>query len=187
MSAAIGTPAAIGQPLNSAFLITIKDLVTTFQGFTPSPKGEKVLPMCPVQSVTYVSGREMPTSRQTSAMPSPASRRATNCSRSSITEHWLDVSSAVHAGADYIAVELDNRPTAQTIPGFALRLRAGNRIWYDWWHYGGIVRDVWFTISLHLQVTFLDAKGDAQGATALDAYPLNFSGQRVEDMKQTPH
>jgi len=40
---------------------------------------------------------------------------------------------------------------------------------------------------LHLQVTFLDAKGDAQAATALDPYPLNFSGQRVEDTKQTPH
>jgi hypothetical protein len=39
----------------------------------------------------------------------------------------------------------------------------------------------------HLQVTFLDAKGDAQGATALDPYPLNFSGQGVEDMKQKPH
>src|SRR5689334_2238193 len=32
MSVAVGTPAAIGQPLNSAFLITIKDLVTSFTG-----------------------------------------------------------------------------------------------------------------------------------------------------------
>jgi beta-glucuronidase len=52
------------------------------------------------------------------------------------------------------------------------------------------VRGAWAvsaSLPLHLQITFLDAKGDAEGATALDAYPLNFSGQRVEDMHQTPH
>jgi hypothetical protein len=31
----------------------------SFQGITPSPKG-KVSPMCPVQTVTYVSGRSNP-------------------------------------------------------------------------------------------------------------------------------
>jgi hypothetical protein len=44
-----------------------------------------------------------------------------------------------------LAVEIDNMPTAQTIPGWALRLRSGGNIWYDWWHYGGIVRDVWLS------------------------------------------
>jgi beta-glucuronidase len=63
------------------------------------------------------------------------------------TAYWFDVSSAARAGENYVAVELDNRPTAQTIPGLALRLREGGRIWYDWWHYGGLVRDVWLTIS----------------------------------------
>src|ERR1700740_1999143 len=37
MSVAVGTPAAIGQPLNSAFLITIKDLVTRFTGDAKLP------------------------------------------------------------------------------------------------------------------------------------------------------
>src|SRR5690348_4451037 len=37
MSVAVGTPAAIGQPLNSAFLITIKDLVTSFTGDAKLP------------------------------------------------------------------------------------------------------------------------------------------------------
>ncbi len=62
------------------------------------------------------------------------------------TAYWFDASSAVHPGENFVAVELDNRPTAQTIPGLALRLREGHRIWYDWWHYGGLVRDVWITI-----------------------------------------
>jgi hypothetical protein len=48
---------------------------------------------------------------------------------------------------NFLAVEIDNMPTAQTIPGWALRLRGGDNIWYDWWHYGGIVRDVWLSAS----------------------------------------
>lgn len=52
-----------------------------------------------------------------------------------------------------------------------------------------LVRGTWAagtSLPLHLQITLLDAKGDAEGATALDAYPANSSGQRVEDMNQTP-
>jgi beta-glucuronidase len=63
------------------------------------------------------------------------------------TPYWFDISSSLRAGENLLAVELDNRPTAQTIPGFALRLREGHRIWYDWWHYGGLVREVWLTIN----------------------------------------
>ena len=46
-----------------------------------------------------------------------------------------------------IAVEIDNTPGAATIPGWALRLGKANESWYDWWHYGGIVRDVWLSAS----------------------------------------
>jgi beta-glucuronidase len=63
------------------------------------------------------------------------------------TPYWFDISSTLRPGDNFIAVELDNRPTAQTIPGLALRLREGHRIWYDWWHYGGLVRDVWLAIN----------------------------------------
>jgi beta-glucuronidase len=47
---------------------------------------------------------------------------------------------------NYLAVQLNNEPGFATIPGFAMRLSWGNEkdlIWYDWWHYGGIVRDAW--------------------------------------------
>ena len=63
------------------------------------------------------------------------------------TPYWFDISSTAHAGENFVAVELDNRPTAESIPGFAGRLREGDHLWYDWWHYGGLVRDVWITVS----------------------------------------
>ncbi|GAC1633799.1 MAG: hypothetical protein NVS9B14_09050 [Candidatus Acidiferrum sp.] len=59
------------------------------------------------------------------------------------TEYWFDITKLVKPGQNLIAVELDNRPTETSIPGLALKLKPGKNIWYDWWHYGGIVRDVW--------------------------------------------
>jgi len=90
---AIRASASVRQPLHAAFLITIEDLIAglagempnslqssaiaspasrratncslssiaehSFQGITPYPYGEKVSPMCPVQCVTYVSGRSV--------------------------------------------------------------------------------------------------------------------------------
>ena len=41
-----------------------------------------------------------------------------------------------------VAVEVDNRPGLATIPGWAMRLKGTGSVWYDWWHYGGLVRDV---------------------------------------------
>ena len=41
-----------------------------------------------------------------------------------------------------VAVRIDNRPGLATIPGWAMRLKDSGTLWYDWWHYGGIVRDV---------------------------------------------
>src|ERR1700731_5490641 len=52
-SSAIPSPAAGGATNCSLSSITEH----SFQGIAPSPYGEKVLPMCPVQCVTYVSGR----------------------------------------------------------------------------------------------------------------------------------
>src|SRR5882762_10970403 len=59
------------------------------------------------------------------------------------TGYFFDITKLVKAGENLIAVELDNRPTETSIPGLALKLKSGKNIWYDWWHYGGIVRDVW--------------------------------------------
>ena len=48
-------------------------------------------------------------------------------------------------GDNLLVVRLDNRPGVATIPGFAERGSPGAR--YDWWTYGGIVRNVWLTTS----------------------------------------
>jgi beta-glucuronidase len=42
-----------------------------------------------------------------------------------------------------LAVRLDNRAGMATIPGIAAR--GGPNASYDWWTYGGLVRDVWLT------------------------------------------
>lgn len=62
------------------------------------------------------------------------------------TEYWIDVTPRLK-GVNVLAVELNNQPTTQTIPGWAMKLLGSRNIWYDWWHYGGIVRDVWLSVT----------------------------------------
>jgi beta-glucuronidase len=57
------------------------------------------------------------------------------------TAWFVDVTEALGASG-LIAVEVDNRPRLDTIPGWAMRLKGTGSVWYDWWHHGGIVRDV---------------------------------------------
>jgi len=52
--------------------------------------------------------------------------------------------------SNYVAVEIDNRIGASTIPGLAQR--GEDHAWYDWWDYGGIVRDVWLTLGGPVEV-----------------------------------
>jgi beta-galactosidase/beta-glucuronidase len=61
------------------------------------------------------------------------------------TEWFVDVTPRL-AAVNVIAVEVDNRPGLATIPGWAMRLHGTGNIWYDWWHYGGLVRDVWLSV-----------------------------------------
>ncbi len=60
------------------------------------------------------------------------------------TEYFFDITQQARE-TNFLAVEIDNRPGLATIPGWAMRLRPN--LWYDWWHYGGIVRDVWMAVS----------------------------------------
>lgn len=57
------------------------------------------------------------------------------------TAWFVDVTKALGQGG-LVAVELDNRPGLATIPGWAMKLEGTGNVWYDWWHYGGIVRSV---------------------------------------------
>ena len=58
------------------------------------------------------------------------------------TEYSFDVTPHLRRN-NLVVVRLDNRPGVATIPGFAERGSPKAR--YDWWTYGGIVRDVWLT------------------------------------------
>ncbi len=81
------------------------------------------------------------------------------------TEYFFDVSNNLKA-VNFLAVELNNQPTAQTIPGWALKLRNGQNIWYDWWHYGGIVRDVWLNVNGAALVRRQQIRTKVEGASA---------------------
>jgi hypothetical protein len=60
------------------------------------------------------------------------------------TAYSFDISRQLR-GTNVLAVRIDNRPGAATIPGFGDRGSPG--AWYDWWAYGGLVRDVWLSQS----------------------------------------
>jgi beta-galactosidase/beta-glucuronidase len=62
------------------------------------------------------------------------------------TEFWFDVTPHLKR-ENFLAVEINNQPTVQSIPGWAMKLHSSKNLWYDWWHYGGIVRDVWLSIN----------------------------------------
>jgi beta-galactosidase/beta-glucuronidase len=62
------------------------------------------------------------------------------------TAYALDISKAVRAGENRIAVAIDDRPGFATVPGYALRLKASGSVAYDWQPNGGLVRDVWLNI-----------------------------------------
>jgi hypothetical protein len=65
------------------------------------------------------------------------------------TEYSFDITSGLKR-TNFLAVQLDNRPGIATIPGFGAR--GTPDAWYDWWDYGGIVRDVWLTSSGPVQI-----------------------------------
>lgn len=63
------------------------------------------------------------------------------------TAHAFDISRLLQRGKpNLLVVAIDNRPTARSLPGYAMRLAGSGSVWYDWWHYGGLVRDVWLSV-----------------------------------------
>lgn len=61
------------------------------------------------------------------------------------TEYFFDVTPYL-ARLNLLAVQINNQPTSQSIPAWALKLHSSQNVWYDWWHYGGIARDVWLAV-----------------------------------------
>ncbi|HEV6967047.1 glycoside hydrolase family 2 protein [Roseateles sp.] len=63
------------------------------------------------------------------------------------TAHAFDIGRLLKRGQpNLLAVAVDNRPSVHSIPGYAMRLAGSGSVWYDWWHDGGLVRDVWLSI-----------------------------------------
>jgi len=60
------------------------------------------------------------------------------------TAYSFDITPYLH-DSNLLAVRIDNRPGTETIPGYGAR--GAPQAWYDWWTYGGVVRDVWLTSS----------------------------------------
>jgi len=67
------------------------------------------------------------------------------------TAYSLDITPYVQM-TNYLAVEVDNRVGESTIPGFAMRGSGAKEMWYDWWDYGGIVRDVSLTLAGQIEI-----------------------------------
>ncbi len=87
-----------------------------------------------------------------------------------VTRHLRD--------ANLLVVAIDNRPGMFTIPGFGARGAAD--AWYDWWAYGGIVRDVWLDVHGPVRVQHQHIRSKLDGNTALvtDRITLISRGER---------
>ena len=77
-----------------------------------------------------------------------------------------------------LVVAIDNRPGMFTIPGFGAR--GSPDAWYDWWAYGGIVRDVWLAVHgpVRVEKHFIRSKLDDANATVSDRVSIASRGER---------
>ncbi|HEU5137847.1 MAG TPA: glycoside hydrolase family 2 TIM barrel-domain containing protein [Steroidobacteraceae bacterium] len=77
-----------------------------------------------------------------------------------------------------LVVAIDNRPGMFTIPGFGAR--GSPDAWYDWWAYGGIVRDVWLAVHgpVRVEKQFIRSTLEGGNATVSDRVTLVSRGAR---------
>jgi beta-glucuronidase len=94
----------------------------------------------------------------------------------------IDVSKVLKPGANRIVVAADDRPGFATIPGYAMRLAGSGNVWYDWWHSGGITRDV----SLRIAERGLIRRQRIRQVLKADSATVT-SGIAIENVDVTPH
>jgi beta-galactosidase/beta-glucuronidase len=94
----------------------------------------------------------------------------------------IDVSKVLKPGANRIVVSADDRPGFTTIPGYAMRLAGSGNVWYDWWHSGGITRDV----SLRIAERGLIRRQRIRQVLKADSATVT-SGIAIENVDVTPH
>jgi len=90
------------------------------------------------------------------------------------TAYSFDVTPHLRA-ENSISMAVDNRPGMYTIPGFGAR--GAPDAWYDWWAYGGIVRDVWLEIHgpVRIERQFIRSKLDGDKAVVINRVSLTSS------------
>lgn len=96
------------------------------------------------------------------------------------TAYSFDITRHLRA-VNTLAVRLDNRAGMATIPGVAAR--GGPEATYDWWPYGGLVRDVWLTSTGPAWVRRQSIRTE-QGAETGHIYDRIFLGSALAS--QTP-
>ena len=98
--------------------------------------------------------------------------------------HSFDISRQLRE-RNLIVVAVDNRPGMFTIPGFGAR--GAPDAWYDWWAYGGLVRDVWINVHGPVRVAnqFIRSKLEGDRATVNDRVRLTAREGRTVSLRAT--
>jgi beta-glucuronidase len=96
----------------------------------------------------------------------------------------FDVTSHLRAD-NLLVVAVDNRPGMFTIPGFGAR--GAPDAWYDWWAYGGIVRDVWLNVHGPARVDnqFIRSKLDGANASVSNRVTIESRGAQRVSLRAT--
>ena len=101
------------------------------------------------------------------------------------TARIRSTSRRICATDNLLVVAIDNRPGMFTIPGFGAR--GAPDAWYDWWAYGGIVRDVWLAVHgpVRIERQFIRSKLDGANATVTNRVTLASRGARRGKLRAT--
>jgi beta-glucuronidase len=81
------------------------------------------------------------------------------------TSFFFDVTPLLR-DENLIAIEVDNAPADNTIPGWARRLAPTGNVWYDWWPYGGLVRGAWLEVSERALIRRQEIRSTVTAGTA---------------------
>ncbi|MDP9013462.1 MAG: hypothetical protein M3O41_12560 [Pseudomonadota bacterium] len=84
-----------------------------------------------------------------------------------------------------LAVRIDNRPGMATIPGFGMR--EGLQSPYDWWTYGGMVRDVWLTTSGPARIGRQTIRTEQNGDAAVIRDRISLESTATQPVPITVH
>ncbi len=84
------------------------------------------------------------------------------------SEYYFDITPLLR-NENFLAVEINNEPEVDTIPGADLKADPHGTI-YDWWPYGGIIRGAWLTVNEGAVIRWqhIDSRLDGASASITD-------------------